>query len=151
METSQLRRLRFIEGLIINIPYMLVVMLIFVMPLYLGMSSRLTASLLLMIVLCSIVFSRRMSSLFYVRIFPFMKPLWDYDQQKLISDKWIKWRRNCRFFNALLVIGIIFIVIYPPPFPERINWLSLRYTILGSLIGYNIGMVWNVFTEKFDY
>ncbi|WP_298199984.1 hypothetical protein [Desulfosporosinus sp.] len=75
-----------------------------------------------------------------------MKPLWDYDQQKFVSDKWIKWSR--RFFNALVIIGLIFVVIYPPPFPEHINWLSLKYTIAGSLIGYNIGMLWSVFTEK---
>lgn len=149
MEISQLRRLRFIEGLIMNIPFIIVLMMIFVVPLYLGISSRLTASLILMQVLCSIVFSQRLSNLFYVRIFPFMKPLWDYDQQKFVSDKWIKW--SSRFFNALMVIGLIFVVIYPPPFPDQINWLSLKYTIVGSLIGYNIGMLWSAFTEKFNY
>lgn len=147
METSQLRRLRFIEGMIMNIPLVLVLTMIFV-PLHLGLPPRLTASLILMSVLCSIVFSRRLSNLFYVRIFPFMKPLWDYDQQKFFSDKWIKW--SSRVFNALVVIGLIFVVIYPPQFPERINWLSLKYTIVGSLIGYNIGMVWSVLTEKFN-
>ncbi|AFQ43282.1 hypothetical protein [Desulfosporosinus meridiei] len=149
METSQLRRLRFIEGLVMNIPFLLVLMIVFVVPLYLRVSPRLIAGLLLMQVLASLIFSRSLRNLFYVRIFPFMKPLWDYDQQKSASDKWIKW--SGRFFNALVVIGLIFVVIYPPSFPEHVDWLSLKYTIAGSLIGYNIGIVWKAFTEKFDY
>lgn len=76
-----------------------------------------------------------------------MKSLWDYNQQKSVSDKWIKWRS--KFINALVVSGLIFVIIYSSPFPERIDWLLLKYTVAGSLIGYNIGMVWNGFTEKF--
>ncbi|KGK91790.1 hypothetical protein DP73_01805 [Desulfosporosinus sp. HMP52] len=147
METSQLRKLRFIEGLIMNIVYVLSLMLIFVGPMYLGISPRLMASLLLLMTLGSIVFSRRLGSFFYNKIFPFMKPLWDYDQQKFVSEG-IKWGR--RLVESLTVIGLIYLVIYPWPFPERINWLSLKYSMLGCLTGYNIGMVWNVFTEKFD-
>lgn len=147
METSQLRRLRFIEGLIMNILLILELIMIFIVPLYLEISPRFTVSLLLVLFLCFIVFSRRLNSFFYVRVFPFMKPLWDYEQQKSFSDKWIKWRS--RFINALVVIGLIFVIIYSSPFPERIDWLLLKYIIAGSLIGYNIGMVWNVFTERF--
>jgi len=80
-----------------------------------------------------------------------MKPLWDYEQQKLISDKWIKWRRNGRYFNYILMFVLIIIIIFPPPMPRRFNWEMIKYSLSGSLIGYNIGMVWKILTEKFYY
>ena len=79
-----------------------------------------------------------------------MKPLWEYEQQKFISDKWTKWRRNRKYINALLIVGVwAFIMLVlapdPAPLPQQINW----DIIIAGLVGTNIGMVWNVFTEKF--
>lgn len=151
VDTSLLRRLRFIEGVLFNIPFILVVLTILPMPLYLGISQRLTAVFVLVLFSCSIRFGHRLNNLFYVRLFPCLKPLWDYEQQKLISDKWIKWRRNSRVFNAIMIIGLILFALYLPPMLKQINWESLWCSITGSLIGYNIGMVWKVLTEKFYY
>ncbi|GEM_PF-6918399 len=76
-----------------------------------------------------------------------MKPLWDYEKQRLTSDKSI---RNDRIFIVIVIIGFIFVMIYPPSMPKQINWESLRYSLSGSLIGFNIGIVWKTLTEKFD-
>lgn len=149
MDTSLLRKLRFFEGVIMNIPFLLTLLLFSVMPIYLGMSSRLTASFVLSLLLCSMIFGQGLYRLLYVRIFTFMKPLWDYEQQKLISDKWKQWRRNRRYFNYILIIGLIIVVIFPPPMPQQINWKIIKYSVSGSLVGYNIGTLWKVLTEKF--
>lgn len=153
VDTSLLRKLRFFEGVIMNVPMLLVLLLIFPMPMYLGVSIRLTFNFMLILFLCSIMFRQRLGNLFYIRLLPFMKPLWEYEQQKLISDKWTKWRRNRRYLNAFIIIVTwLFIMIYPfpspTPLPRQINWW---YLIIGSLVGTNIGMIWNVFTEEFYY
>ena len=150
MDTSLLRKLRFIEGLIMNVPLLLVLLIIFPMPMYLGVSIRLTFNFVLILFLCAIMFRQRLGNLLYVRILPFMKPLWEYEQQKFTSDKWAKWRRNRRYLNAFLIISTwLFIMIYPSPspLPRQINW----YSIIGSFVGLNIGMVWNVLTEEFYF
>lgn len=151
MDKSLLRKLRFFEGVIMNITFLSTLLLFFVMPIYLGISFRLTASFALSLLLCSKIIGQRLYRLLYVRIFTFMKPLWDYEQQKLISDKWIKWRRNGRYFNYILMFVLIIIIIFPPPMPRRFNWEMIKYSLSGSLIGYNIGMVWKILTEKFYY
>ena len=146
MDTSLLRRLRFIEGVLMNIPLLLVLWLISAMPLYLGVPLRLTFNFILILFLCSILFRQRLGNLLYVRIFPFMKPLWEYEQRKFISDKWIKWRRNRRYFNAFLIITTwIFIMVIPSPPPRQIDW----HFITGSFVGFNIGMVIYVLKEEF--
>ena len=150
VNTSHLRRLRFIEAVISNIPFALVLFLFFVMPVYMGLSTRVTASLILVLLLCDVKFSLRLKRLFYVRLFPFMKPLWDYEQQRLTSDKSRRNDRIFRVFIVIVIIGFIFVMIYPPQMPKQINWESLRYSLSGSLIGFNIGMVWKTMTEKFD-
>lgn len=147
MHKRLLRRLRLIESIFANISFLIILLLFLVMPLYIGLSSRITASLILVLCLCSVKFSQRLKRLFHVRLFPFMKPLWDYEQQKLTSDKS---RRNDRIFIVIVIIGFIFVMIYPPPMPKQINWELLRYSLSGSLIGFNIGMVWKTLTEKFD-
>ncbi|HEY8910255.1 MAG TPA: hypothetical protein VIM51_08245 [Desulfosporosinus sp.] len=147
MDISILRRLRFIEGLMANLP-LLIVFLLFEAPFYLGVSVRITFNVVLILFLCAIKFRQGLGNLLYVRIFPFMKPLWEYEQQKFISDKWIKWRRNRRYFNAfVIIITWLFIMLYPSPMPRQINW----YTLIGSLVGFNIGMVIYVLGEEFYY
>jgi len=146
VNTRHLRILRFIEAVISNIPFILVLFFYCVMPIDLGFSQRITTSLVLVLFLCSIKFSQWLNHLLYVRIFPFMKPLWEYEQQKLISDKWIKRRRKQKYGNALIIIGLIIIIIFPLPMPSQFNW----YSFSGCLIGYNIGMMLRVFTEEFD-
>jgi len=147
VDISILRRLRFIEGLMANLP-LLIVFLLFEAPFYLGVSVRITFNVVLILFLCAIKFRQGLGNLLYVRIFPFMKPLWEYEQQKFISDKWIKWRRNRRYFNAfVIIITWLFIMLYPSPMPRQINW----YTLIGSLVGFNIGMVIYVLGEEFYY
>lgn len=148
MDTSLLRRLRFIEGVLMNIPLLLVWWLLLAMPLYFGVSSRLTFNTILILFLFSILYRQRLGNILYVRIFPFMEPLWEYEQKKFISDKWIKWRRNRRYFNAFLIIATwIFIMIVPSPPPRQIDW----HFFIGSIVGFNIGMVIYVFIEEFYY
>lgn len=148
MDTSLLRRLKFIEGFLMNIPLLLVWWLLSAMPLYFGVSLRLTFNFILILFLCSILFRRRLGNLLYVRIFPFMEPLWEYEQQKFISEKWIKWRRNRRYFNAFLIIATwIFIMLSPSPLPRQLDWNF----ITGSFVGFNIGMVIYVLREEFYY
>ncbi|WP_047811356.1 hypothetical protein [Desulfosporosinus acididurans] len=146
VNTRHLRRLRFIEAVILNIPFILVLFLYCVMPINLGFSQRITTSLVLALVLWSIKFGKSLNNLYYCSILPFMKPLWEYEQQKLISDKGIKRRRKQKYGNALIIIGLIIIIIFPLPMPRQFNW----YSFSGSLIGYNIGMMLRVFTEEFD-
>lgn len=150
VNTGHLRRLRFIEAVISNIHFALVLFLFFVMPVYMGLPTRVTASLILMLFLSDIKFGKSLKRFLYVRLFPLMKPLWDYEQQRLTSDKS---RRNdmiYRVFIVTVIIGFIFVMIYPPPMPKQINWESLRYSLSGSLIGFNIGMILKTMTEKFD-
>jgi hypothetical protein len=150
VKSSHLRRLRFIEAVISNIPFALVLFLFFVMPVYMGLPTRVTASLILVLFLCDIKSGKRLKKFLYVSLLPFMKPLWDYEQQRLTS---YKSRRNDSIFKVFIVIviiGFIFVMIYPPPMPKQINWESLRYSLSGSLIGLNIGMVLKTLTEKFD-
>jgi len=148
VDTSLLRRLRFMEGVIMNIPILLVLLLIFPMPMYLGVSPRLTFNFVLILFLCCIMFRQRLGNLFYVRVFPFMKPLWEYEQQKFISDKWKKRRRNSRYFNAFIIISTwIFVMISPSPLPRQINW----YPIISPIGVFNFGIIWNCFTEEFYY
>lgn len=146
VNTSHLRKLRFLETVILNIPFVLVLFLFCVMPINLGFSQRITTSFVLALVLCSIKFGQWINNLFYIRIFPFMKPLWEYEQQKLISDKWIKRRRKQKYGNALIIIVLIIIIIFPFPMPRQFNW----YSFSGCLIGYNIAMMLRVFTENFN-
>jgi len=150
VNTRHLRRLRFIEAVISNIPFALVLFLFFVMPVYMGLPTRVTASLILVLFLCDVKFSQRLRRFLYVRLLPFMKPLWDYEQQRLTSDKSRRNNRIFRIFIVIVIIGFIFVMLYPPPMPKQINWESLRYSLSGSLIGINIGMVWKTLTEKFD-
>ncbi len=139
VNTSLLRKLRFFERVIMNIPFLLTWFLIFVMPMYFGVSQRLTFSFLLMFSLFSVIFGQRLGNLLYVRIFAFMKPLWEYEQQKSVSDKW-------KYVFAFLIIFIwIFVVIYPPPMPRQINWDF----IICYLVVFNIVGVLRVLTEKF--
>lgn len=151
MDTSLLRRLRFFECVIMNIPLLTVWFLLIAMPMYLELSQRLTFSFVLMLLSCSIIFRQRLGNLFYLRIFPFMKPLWEYEQQKFVSDKRTKWRHNRRYVNAfnasLIIILWIVIMIYPPPLPRQVNW----YLIIGNIVGMNIGMVLRALTEEFYY
>lgn len=146
VNTRHLRILRFIEAFMSNIPFILVLFFYCVMPINLGFSQRITTSLVLVLFLWSIKFGKSLNNLFYCRIFPFMKPLWEYEQHKLISDKGTKRRRKQRYFNAFMIIGLIIIIIFPLPMPRQFNW----YSFSGCLIGYNIGMMLRVFTEEFD-
>lgn len=146
VNTSHLRRLRFFEGVILNIPSVLVLFVLCVMPINFGFPQRISTSFVLALVLFCIKFGQWLNNLFYCRIFPFMKPLWEYEQQKLISDKWTKRRRRQRYFNALIIIGLIIILIFPLPMPRQFNW----YSFSGWLIGYNIAMMLRVFTEEFN-
>lgn len=141
VNTSHLRRLRFIEAVISNIPFALVLFLFFVMPVYMGLSTRVTASLILVLLLCDVKFCLRLKR---------RKPLWDYEQQRLTSDKLRRNDRIFRVFIVIVIIGFIFVMIYSPQMPKQINWESLRYSFSGSLIGFNIGMVLKTMTEKFD-
>lgn len=150
VDTSLLRKLRFFEGVIMNVPMLLTLLIIFPMPMYIGVSVRITFNFVLILFLCAIMFRRKLGNLLYVRILPFMKPLWEYEQQKFISDKWKKWRRNRRYFNAFIIISTwFFIMIYPSPspMPREINW----YSFICSLVGYNFAIVWNALTEEFYY
>lgn len=147
MHKRLLRGLRLIEGIFENIPFLIVVLLILVMPVYIGLSSRVTASVIFVLFLGFVKFRYSLKKLFYVRLLPFMKPLWDYEQQRPVSDKS---RRNDWIVIVIVIIGFIFVMIYPPPMPKEINWVALKYSLSGSLIGINIGMIWKTLTEKFD-
>ncbi|EHQ88639.1 hypothetical protein [Desulfosporosinus youngiae] len=147
MHKQLLRRLRLIEGIFANIPFLIGMLLFWVMPLYIGLSSRVIMSLIFVLFLCSVIFTQRVKRLIYVRLLPFMKPLCDYEQQKPASDKS---RRKDRIFTVIVIISFIFVMVYPPSIPKQINWEPLKYSISGSLIGLNIGMVWKALTEKFD-
>jgi hypothetical protein len=126
--TSYLRRLRFIEAVISNIPFALVLFLLFVMPVYMGLPTRITASLILVFFLVDIKFSQRLRRFLCFRLLPFIKPLWEYEQQKLTSKK-SRRKNGIRIFIIIVIIGYIFVMLHPPQMPKQINWESLWHSL----------------------
>lgn len=125
----KLKQFRMKEYLVYNLSLIIFILLVHSLQ-YTGLSIRLMSIIPIIFLLVLSIMKNKIKRVFF-SLFKFLEDLEYYEQQKLGANE--KLSRSNQVITVILIIGLIFMFIYP-----SLNLYSLN-SIIASLIGLNIG------------